>query len=230
MVDGYTAQQIREAEAPHLAAGVPLMARAAAGLADVVREVLSERCGNRPGRVMVLVGSGNNGGDALFASAELIADGHKVAVVPVGSRLHKGGLAAVVGARGMVADADLRPAIVAQMARAVHVIVDGILGIGAGESPALRGRARDVVSALLPVVQAPQGPAVVAVDIPSGIGPDDGAVPDPTVLPADITVTFGGCKAGLLRGAGVELAGEVRLVDVGIGDELARMSPVVSTS
>jgi NAD(P)H-hydrate epimerase len=56
----------------------------------------------------------------------------------------------------------------------------------------------------------------VAVDIPSGVGPDDGAVPDPTVLPADLTVTFGGCKAGLLRQPAAGLAGRIVVVDIGI--------------
>jgi len=57
---------------------------------------------------------------------------------------------------------------------------------------------------------------VVAVDIPSGVQPDDGTVGDDVVLPAAVTVTFGAVKAGLTRGAGHELAGRVVLVDLGL--------------
>ena len=72
---------------------------------------------------------------------------------------------------------------------------------------------------------------MVAVDVPSGIGVDDGALPDPPfVLPADVTVTFGGHKVGLLVGPGAERVGRIVLVDIGIGADLARMPPAVSSS
>jgi hydroxyethylthiazole kinase-like uncharacterized protein yjeF len=217
MREGYSAEQIRAAEAPHLAAGEPLMARAAAALADVVREVLRARDAD-PGRVLLLVGSGDNGGDALFAGATLAREGCAVSIIETVDRTHPEGLAA---ARGAGAVSVTEPV---GAAASVDVIVDGTLGTGSAASPALRGRARDIVAALR---ERPCRAAVVAVDLPSGIQPDDGSVPDPTVLPADITVTFGGYKAGLLRGRGAELAGDVRLVDIGIGDELAGMTPIV---
>jgi len=214
---GYTAQQIRDAEAPHLAAGEPLMTRAAAALADAVGEVLQRR-GAAPGRVLLLVGSGNNGGDALFAGATLAAAGCEVSIVETGSHTHGAGLAAAREAGAVVlADA-------AAAAASADVIVDGILGTGAAASPALRGHAREIVRT---VMGARAAAAVVAVDIPSGIGPDDGSVPDPVVLRADVTVTFGGYKAGLLHGEAVAFAGDVRLVDIGIAGELATMTPVV---
>lgn len=218
---GYTAEQIRAAEAPHLAAGEPLMARAAAAVAGTVRDLLHAR-GAEPGRVLLLVGSGNNGGDALFAGAALARSGCAVSIVEVGSRTHPAGRAAALQAGAVIVDET------AVAAASGDVVVDGILGTGASGAPALRGRGRAVVAALLPEVTAPGGPAVVAVDIPSGIGPDDGSVPDATVLPADITVTFGGYKAGLLRSPAQELAGLVDLVDIGLSPELAAMTPVVA--
>jgi NAD(P)H-hydrate epimerase len=64
---GYSAAQVRAAEAPHLAAGEPLMRRAAAALAAAVRRAAS--AADAPaGPVLVLAGSGDNGGDALFAA------------------------------------------------------------------------------------------------------------------------------------------------------------------
>jgi NAD(P)H-hydrate repair Nnr-like enzyme with NAD(P)H-hydrate epimerase domain len=68
-----------------------------------------------------------------------------------------------------------------------------------------------------------RGALAVAVDLPSGIGVDDGSVPDPTVLPADLTVTFGGCKVGLLRRPAADCAGRIVVADIGIGDELERI-------
>lgn len=240
MINGYSAQQIRAAEQPHLAAGEPLMQRAAAGLADEIRALLRDRAvlldpaGRHPEsarRVLLLVGSGDNGGDALFAGADLAAEGVRVTIVATGPGMHEAGLAAAVAAGAHVATAvpldDFRLAALAGLAAREDVIVDGIVGTGTSPNPALRGRAREIVAAILPAASAPDGPAVVAVDIPSGIDPTDGSVPDPTVLPADVTVTFGGVKAGLLLPPASGLAGRVRLIDIGLGPDLARLTPVV---
>ena len=117
------------------------------------------------------------------------------------------------------------------------MIVDGILGIGAAASPALRGRAREVVARVLERLaerghadRAPgtRHPLVVAVDLPSGISPDDGTVPDATVLPADVTVTMGAVKAGLLVPPASRLAGRVVLIDLGLGPAVAGVDPVVT--
>jgi hypothetical protein len=53
-------------------------------------------------------------------------------------------------------------------------------------------------------------------------------VPDPVVLPADITVTFGGIKAGLLREPASQLTGRIELVDIGITTELRLVTPAVT--
>lgn len=212
---GYTAAQVRAAEQPLLDAGVPLMRHAAAALAAELR-------GLAPRHVVVLVGAGDNGGDALFAAAELAAEGATVELVPTASRHHSEGAAAAIAAGARWVDA----ADAARLAAAADLVVDGILGTGTSRSPALRGAARDIVAAILPVLEGPERPRVVAVDIPSGIGPDDGAVPDPTVLPADLTVTFGAVKAGLLLEPGSRYAGRVVLVDLGLGPHLGE--PVVT--
>ncbi|MDF2573226.1 MAG: NAD(P)H-hydrate epimerase [Agromyces sp.] len=230
MVAGYSAAQIRAAEAPHLAAGVPLMQRAAAALADALRRVLAD-AGSPQGPVVLLVGSGDNGGDALFAGAELAREGVDVTAVGTSERMHSDGRRAAfdAGVR-FVAWGDAEAAGAAFESAAV--LVDGILGTGTGTgtsgSPALRGTARDLVAAAIPIVRR-QGTPVVAVDLPSGIHPDDGSVPDPTVLRATLTVTFGAVKAGLLRRPAADYAGRVELVDLGLGDELATMTPLVVT-
>ncbi len=232
VLNGYTAEQVRAAEAPHLAAGEPLMQVAAAGLAQAIETILDERADGRPrpARILLLVGSGNNGGDTLFAGARLAASGDEVTIVPVGSRLHEEGLAAALAAGAQKADvtSEFAGELAANLAAEADVIVDGILGIGAGADPSLRGMAREVVAAIRPLTMRPDGPRVVAVDIPSGIDPDGGRVPDENVLAADLTVTFGGCKAGLLLAPASEYAGRIEVVDVGLGADLARMEPAIS--
>ncbi len=222
MIKGYSAEQIRATEAPHLAAGEPLMARAATGLAQEIRNLLP----NAGGRVVLLVGSGDNGGDTLYAGAELAADGTDVAIVTTGNRVHEQALAAALASGAHREKTDTA----AGLAASANVIVDGILGTGTSANPALRGRAREVIKAILPLVTASRHPFVVAVDIPSGINPDDGSVPDPLVLPADVTVTFGGYKAGLLLAPASALAGRVQLIDIGLGPDLEKLEPLVTVA
>jgi NAD(P)H-hydrate epimerase len=218
MTDAWTAAQIRAAEKPHLDAGEPLMQRAADGLAGVVRDLLrasSASRGGRAGRVLLLVGSGNNGGDALFAGASLAAEivpaGGAVTVVPTGSHLHDEALAAVLAAGATLDETGpwADPATAPGLLRDYDVVLDGLVGTGA--SGGLRGDARRVAAALAEGLGAV---VVVAVDIPSGLHPDDGTAE--LVLPADVTVTFGGRKTGLLRGRGPQVAGRVVLIDIGL--------------
>jgi hydroxyethylthiazole kinase-like uncharacterized protein yjeF len=243
MTSGYTARQVRDAEAPHVAAGEPLMQRAAHGLATEIRRVLDTspgaptgRTGPAGGGVLLLVGSGDNGGDALFAGAELAAGGVEVRAIGVGSRMHGTGseAARAAGVRFVESTPEALPALLPETA----VIVDGILGTGTtAGSPALRGAARELVQGIRAELAAlsrelPEGaaaPLVVAVDIPSGIDPDSGETADDVVLGADLTVTFGGVKAGLLRGQGPRLAGDVVLVEIGIEGDLAAVEPAVRT-
>jgi hydroxyethylthiazole kinase-like uncharacterized protein yjeF len=219
----YTAAQVREAERPLIDAGVPLMQRAAMLLAEVVDGLVAA---SAQGRVLVLAGGGDNGGDALFAAAHLLdgsiaalradagpvpAHAISVDVLLAATSHHDAGLAAAVAAGARLVDA-------AEASSATYdVVVDGILGTGTRGAPALRGVVRDVVARLLPSVAAGET-AVVAVDLPSGLHPDDGTSVDGLVLPAEVTVTFGGVKAGLARGRGPELAGRIVLADIGLGD------------
>ncbi|HYI32666.1 MAG TPA: NAD(P)H-hydrate epimerase [Glaciibacter sp.] len=222
----YTAAQVREAETPFLEAGVPLMARASAALAAETAALLRQQRGDVAGsRVLILAGAGNNGGDALHAGAMLAGQGALVTVVPTAAELHETGAAAALAAGVTVLPFGAPASGAAELARRSDVILDGILGTGTSANPALRGHARDVVAAILPVLGEGGGvPLVIAVDLPSGIGPDDGAVPDPTVLPANVTVTFGGCKTGLVREPAAHMVGRILVADIGIGAELERIA------
>lgn len=228
---GYSAQQIRAAEAPHLAAGEPLMARAAAALAYECERMLAvEGLSLRHARVVVLVGGGNNGGDALYAAEALAKSGTTVELVRTSSRVHEEGLAAAQAAGAHVLAGDV--ARLAARAASSDLIIDGILGTGTSPDPTLRAGARALVAAIVERRGARpgqhDGALVVAVDIPSGIDPDTGAVPDPAaVLRAELTVTFGGCKAGLLVQPARHYAGEIRVIDIGLAAELDALPPLV---
>jgi hydroxyethylthiazole kinase-like uncharacterized protein yjeF len=221
IVPVYSAAQVREAERPLLEAGVPLMARAAAALSVLAQDVIDElRRARGPARtrVLVLAGSGDNGGDALLAAAALVhAD---VDVLSTGARTHERGLVAARAAGAKrIGSTSLRDA-----ASRYDVVLDGILGIGTGADPGLRGAGREAVDLLLPSVRDGRT-RVIAVDLPSGLQPDDGTTADDLVLPAALTVTFGAVKAGLIRGRGPALAGDIVLVDLGLGPRLADEQP-----
>ncbi|MEW1546592.1 NAD(P)H-hydrate dehydratase [Streptomyces tsukubensis] len=212
MRTAHTVDTVRRAEA-ELMARLPegtLMQRAAAGLASACAELLrGNSVGSGSGRVygsrvVVLAGSGDNGGDALYAGARLARRGAGVtAVLLAPDRAHQGGLAALRAAGGRVADDPFEALDTADL------VLDGITGIG-GHG----GLRPDAV----PIARAARGSraVVVAVDLPSGVEADSGEVLG-EALRADLTVVFGTEKPGLLAGPAREYAGTVRLVDIGLG-------------
>ena len=199
----YTAAEVRAAEDVVLAR-LPqgaLMARAAYALAVECARILGAVYG---ARVVLLVGVGNNGGDALYAGAELARRGARVTALLLDRpRAHAGGLAALIRAGGVIAAAEPR------LVAGADLVIDGMFGIGG------RGELRPEAAALARAA----GAVTVAVDIPSGVDADTGEVAG-VAVEADVTVTFGALKAGLLVGAGAEHAGEVRLVDIGLEPSL----------
>lgn len=193
-----------------------LMQRAASGLARTCATVLRvDRGGVYGARVVLLVGSGNNGGDALFAGSRLASRGAVVTAVLLAPTPHRAGLAALLRAGGRVIDADHTDA--DATVGAADLVVDGIVGIGG--SGGLRPRAAELVD----LAVAGDG-VVVAVDLPSGIGADTGAVEGDAVW-ADVTVTFGTLKPGLLVTPGALRTGLLEVVDIGLGPHLP--APVV---
>ena len=201
MHGAWTVEQIRDAEkrALEFTAESELMDRAATAVAVASARLLRERTGGVYGRrVAVLVGAGNNGGDALYAAAWLARLGARVsAVLLAPERAHPAGLDDLLQSGGCVVEA----------LPWSELVIDGILGLGG--RPGLRDRAAKLAE-LIHEAQMP----VVAVDVPSGIDVDTGAVNGPAIR-ATTTVTMGGLKQGLLVGAGADYAGDVRLVDLG---------------
>jgi ADP-dependent NAD(P)H-hydrate dehydratase / NAD(P)H-hydrate epimerase len=219
MRDAYQVTAVRAAEQAlmELVPDGTLMGRAAAGLASVCAALLRREPGGVYGaRVVVLAGSGDNGGDALYAGALLARRGAAVTAIAAGSRVHPGGTAALLQAGGRVSD-DTRnaDALTAQSITGADLIVDGLLGIGG------RGGLREPFAGLAAGAERARqaGATVVAVDLPSGIDADTGAVQGPAVR-ADVTVTFGAIKPGLLIDPGAGHAGTVELIDIGLGPYL----------
>lgn len=215
MIVGVSARQMQVAEKPLLDRGVALMARASRGLAQCVVQVVRQRCGQVAGaRVVVLVGQGNNGGDALFAAALLARLPMSVTVVLVGERCHGDGLDAVRASQAVVVTPSDGAEVVALCA-GVDVVVDGIVGIGA--RGAVRGLAGDALASWSARTRRDGDPVWVAVDVPSGVDASSGEVADARrTVHADVTVTFGVAKTGLLVAPGALCAGRVQVVDIGV--------------
>lgn len=215
MRTAYSVETVRAAEGS-LMARLPegaLMQRAAAGLAAACADLLGRVYGSR---VVLLVGSGDNGGDALYAGARLARRGAGVtAVLLAPGRTHEGGLAALRRAGGAVVakrqeDGDaVFPGAVEESVRRADLVVDGIVGIGG------KGGLRPDAAPLAELAGRSRA-LVVAVDLPSGVEADTGEVRGAAVR-ADLTVTFGTHKPALLVDPAREYAGTVRLVDIGLG-------------
>jgi len=186
-----------------------LMENAGKGVAEAVREV-----GVDDTPVIVLAGSGNNGGDALVAARYLAEAGCEVHVYLVwGDGAQPSPLCAeqmrILTALGH----ELKPwraGVLTRFAKSEPIVIDGVLGIGcagalAEDSPLFRA---------LTEAAGLRDVTVVAVDVPSGLDADTGdrqQVP----LDADITITFGGYKPAHLLAPARDLCGEVIVLDIG---------------
>ncbi|WP_435593194.1 NAD(P)H-hydrate dehydratase [Nocardia sp. bgisy118] len=205
----FTADEVRAAEAElftRVPEGVP-MQRAAHGLATVVAGELRARTGGVAGRaVTLLVGSGDNGGDALWAGTKLRRRGVAVTAVLLDpARAHTKGLAALRASGGRVREELGEP----------DLVVDGIVGISGRGS--LRPRAAELVAG----VDVP----IVAADLPSGVDPDTGAVTGPAVRAA-VTVAFGAYKP--VHALAAPWCGRIELVPIGLRlpePDLAALEP-----
>ncbi len=198
---------VRRAEA---GAGVPepvLMQRASTALAGVCLDLLrTGRSAVRGARVVALVGSGNNGGDALWALAHLARRGTATVAVGDPARMHADGSAAARAAGARVITWD-DPEVVTVIA-AADLILDGVLGIGGA------GEVREPAAAAVRAVRRSSVP-VVAVDVPSGVESDTGQVAG-LAMRADVTVCFGVLKPALVVPPARSLAGSVTVVDIGL--------------
>ncbi len=169
-------------------------------------------------RALVIGGVGQNGGDAWVVARHLITRGLSPRVAIVGDRAKVGGdarinLDALLALGVPIADLGSNELVLRELARDATVIVDGIFGTGLS---------RDVEGPEATVIACIEllGLPVLALDLPSGIDCDTGAVLG-VAIRAHTTITFGVDKRGLQQHPGVEHAGFVHVVDLGVPAPLA---------
>lgn len=191
----FTADQIRAAEAPLLAAQEfddQLMQSAAHAVAEVAATMLDGRA-----RVLVVAGPGGNGGDGLYAGAELVLAGHRVeALLPAG-KAHERALQAFTAAGGAVVEH--------LPEHGYGLVIDAMTGIGATGEP------RDNLRPAIDCANTLHA-QVLAVDVPTGVEADTGKAAKHHVT-ADVTVTFGGWRRAhvLAPACGAQLLADIGL-------------------
>jgi hydroxyethylthiazole kinase-like uncharacterized protein yjeF len=200
-----TTADMARADQLTMAGGVPgftLMGNAGRAVADAAVELAEE------GAILVIAGRGNNGGDGFVAAAELAARGRDVSVMLLCDRATLKGDAALAAKswRGEVLPCD--PSLIGTPA----LIIDALFG--AGLDRPIKG---DPL-ALIEAINA-SGVPVLAVDLPSGINGDTGAVMGVAVRAME-TVTFFRPKPGHMLVPGRVHAGQLRVVDIGIDPEV----------
>lgn len=222
-----TARQMAAIDAATIAAGTPgneLMERAGIAMTDGILDFLEnaeetlEQNGGARGRVLVLCGKGNNGGDGLVVARCLSKAGLSVVVMMVGDKDDLSadtrqnydrlpvGVDVLHPARGHWVGA-IRP-----LLDDADVVVDAIFGTGV--TPPLRDPYVELINTI-----NDSGVPSVALDIPSGVDGNDGQV-DPVALAADLTITVGLPKRGLLLAPGRDFSGEIQVVDIGFPTEI----------
>lgn len=192
--------------------GIPslvLMERAALAVAEAVEKLAAGTGGKA--RILAVCGTGNNGADGIAAGRILWNRGYDVVVLLAGNLDH-----ATKEHRLQQQTAQALGVPVIRQGQQVPgrftIVVDAVFGIGLCRE--VTGSYRDLLTWLSEMEDV----QVVAVDIPSGIHADTGAILG-TALKADVTVTFGYRKVGHLFYPGRSLAGQVQVAETGFSDQ-----------
>ncbi len=211
-----TADQVRTLDQQATKAGVPvekLMENAGRGVAEQVRALLGTVKGRR---IVVLAGPGNNGGDGLVAARHLHDWGAEVRVYLLAKRrADDANLPELVKREIDITDAESDPSFAAldRFLSDAELIVDALLGTG--PSRPIEANLAQILERVRRARSQPQPPRLVAVNLPTGVNSDTGAV-NPHTLPADLTVTLGYSKIGLHTLPGSQYAGDVEVVHIGL--------------
>lgn len=210
----YTSNQIQEAEYQFVSSGkssyIDLVESAGTAAFLKVQSIFPAPC-----HILVIAGYGNNGADAFSCARRLLEANYSVALVAIEpeSNLSKT-RPELDEVRQQFIDAggEVLPFGGALPAGA-KVIVDGLLGTG------ITGELRDGIKQLVQLVN--DSPAwVLSLDVPSGLNPDTGS--GLTTIKADMTLTFGGLKRGLLTGHARHCCGELALAELGLSEFLPK--------
>lgn len=209
----YSVAAVRELDRRAIAGGISareLMRRAGAAAARLIEQRFP-----RAQRVAVVAGPGNNGGDGYDLGRELLAQGAQVRVyAPLGAP--RSDEARMAQAEYLAAGGE----VVGELPSSTDhsLLIDALFGVG------FRRAEDPLTERALAALAAAPGP-IVALDVPSGVDADSGAVPGPAVC-ADLTICFIAGKRGLFTGRALDHAGEVVVAELGLPKELfARVEP-----
>jgi NAD(P)H-hydrate epimerase len=198
--------------------GVVLMENAGAGTAHILLEKYGPLSGKRVG---VVCGKGNNGGDGFVVARHLVNEGVTTEVALLTEKSKVQGDARInldiadrMGIPILEAPDSESFSRVKEILLRSDLIVDAILGTGL--TAGVTGFYKDVIE-LINSLQKP----VVAVDIPSGLSSDTGEVPG-SCIRANLTVTFGLPKRGLILYPAAEFVGELKVLPIGIPEKVIR--------
>jgi ADP-dependent NAD(P)H-hydrate dehydratase / NAD(P)H-hydrate epimerase len=190
--------------------GEELMRRAGQGVAEIARDVLASRGGHS---ILLIAGTGNNGGD-VFAAATLLADSDiELEVWLYGSQ------SKIKGDAQLHLKKMVRAGIIPKEVRSLNdlipktdpnLVIDGLLGTGSKGAP--RGFMADLVEWINAEAQYA---FVLSIDIPSGIDADSG-IAEGAAVKADLTATIGLPKTGLIRPDAIPYVGSLEIVNIGI--------------
>lgn len=196
--------------------GIPsldLMERAGKHVAEQARDLLGGICAGKA--VRIVAAKGNNGGDGFVAARYLASWGADVEVFLLGGEEELSPDASANHRRFAAQGGRTRPhsaTLLEEGMATADLVVDAVFGTG------FRGRAEGDFARAIEAVNA-SGVPVLAVDVPSGVDAETGAVSGPAVR-AMRTVTFAFPKAGLYLFPGAEMAGELVVADIGIPSHL----------
>jgi NAD(P)H-hydrate epimerase len=223
-----TARESAELDERSIAGGIPsraLMQRAGAAAAGEIAR-LARDVGM--GSVLVYAGSGNNGGDGWVVARALAAAGVRVEVVPVGETRTTDARAEreLAEAEPLVSVGSLDERELGEAAGASRIVVDALLGTGVTGVP--REPAATAIARI--ARHREQGATIVSLDIPSGVDSDTGSREG--AVRADVTLTFGTVKRGLLVARAA--AGRIVVLDIGLaraaGPDAISVVPVRESS
>ncbi|KIO38045.1 NAD(P)H-hydrate dehydratase [Shewanella sp. cp20] len=204
----YTAQMIRDAEARFIASGEANLCQLIDSAGQSAFELL-QREGRLNNKILVLAGYGNNGADAYICATLLLESGCDVALYAVERPEPGEGIsyakAAFLAAGGhQLSDYE-------EVLKEAEVVVDGLLGTG------VKGEPRAPFAEMIKVLNA-YFPWILSLDVPSGIDVDTGA--GQLAVKADVTLTFGAPKQGLITGKARDCVGRLWFADIGLQDYL----------
>lgn len=195
--------------------GITLMEHAASASSRIASDMVP-----RDGRILILAGRGNNGGDGWAMARQLTESGHSVAIRTLGPA-RAGSDAAINERRARALDLEIGNTLDEETLRGTDLVVDALFGTGLDRP--ITGLASDWIEMLSTACPSP----VLAVDLPSGLDADSGRMLGPTVR-ATGTVTFVARKLGMSHPEAIRCCGRIHVASIGTPDSLLKRHGILT--